>query len=42
MSLAEVATRFANTDLERLPVVDERNRLLGTISIRAILRRGAF
>jgi CIC family chloride channel protein len=42
MSLAEVAARFANTDLERLPVVDQRNRLLGTISIRAILRRGAF
>jgi len=42
MSLAEVAARFANTDLERLPVVDERNRLLGTISIRAIVRRGTF
>jgi CIC family chloride channel protein len=42
MSLAEVAARFANTDLERLPVVDERHRLLGTISIRSILRRGTF
>ncbi len=42
MSLAEVAARFSNTDLERLPVVDQHNRLLGTISIRAILRRGTF
>ena len=42
MSLAEVAARFASSHLERLPVVDERNRLLGTISIRAILRRGSF
>jgi chloride channel protein, CIC family len=42
MSLAEVAARFANTDLDRLPVVDHQNRLLGTISIRAILRSGTF
>ena len=42
MSLAEVASRFAKTDLERLPVVDQQNRLLGTISIRAILRQGTF
>ncbi len=42
MSLAEVAARFTTTELERLPVVDERHRLQGTISIRAILRAGTF
>jgi CBS domain-containing protein len=38
----DVAARFAATDLERLPVVDEHSRLLGSISIRDILRRGTF
>ena len=42
MSLAEVAQRFAETDLERLPVVDDRRRLVGTVAMRHVLARGTF
>lgn len=42
LSLSEVASRFADTDLERLPVVDSRGRLIGTLSKRDILRLGRF
>jgi CIC family chloride channel protein len=42
MSLAEVAARFAEADLEKLPVVDERRRLVGTVSKRDVLKHGRF
>ena len=42
MTLAEVAARFADSDLERLPVVDERARLVGTVSKRDLLKHGSF
>jgi chloride channel protein, CIC family len=42
MSLAEVAYRFGDTPAERLPVVDERGRLLGTIAKGDLLRHGRF
>jgi CIC family chloride channel protein len=42
MTLAEVAARFTDYDLERLPVVDEARRLVGTISKRDVLRHGRF
>jgi CIC family chloride channel protein len=42
MSLAEVASRFAETDLERLPVVDAGRRLVGTIAMRDVLAQGRF
>jgi len=42
MTLAEVATRFSETDMERLPVVDESNRLVGTVAMRDLLARGSF
>nr|WP_305794158.1 chloride channel protein [Myxococcus landrumus] len=42
MSLSEVAARFAQTALERLPVVDSGRRLLGTISKMDVLRQGTF
>jgi CIC family chloride channel protein len=42
MSLTEVAERFAETDLERLPVVDDRGRLVGTVSKRDVLKHGRF
>ncbi len=42
MTLSEVAARFAEADLERLPVVDERRRLVGTVSKRDVLRHGRF
>jgi CIC family chloride channel protein len=42
MSLSEVAARFADSDLERLPVVDDRGRLAGTVSKREILKHGTF
>ena len=42
MSLAEVAGRFAEQELERLPVVDERGRLVGTVSKRDVLKHGRF
>ncbi len=40
--LDEVARRFQTTDLERLPVVDERRRLAGTVAMRDLLGRGVF
>jgi CIC family chloride channel protein len=42
LSLGEVAARFADTPLERLPVVDGERKLLGTISKRDLLRQGTF
>jgi chloride channel protein, CIC family len=42
MSLAEVAERFSGSDLERLPVVDERRRLVGTVAMRDLLALGRF
>ena len=42
MTLAEVAARFGESDLERLPVVDERSRLVGTVAMRDVLVRGTF
>ena len=42
MTLAEVAARFGDTDLERLPVVDDRRRLVGTVAMRDLLARGTF
>ncbi len=42
MTLAEVAARFAEQELERLPVVDERRRLVGTVSKREVLKHGRF
>lgn len=42
MTLAEVAARFAEADLERLPVVDEHLRLIGTVSKRDLLKHGRF
>jgi CIC family chloride channel protein len=42
MTLSEVAARFAEADLERLPVVDEGRRLVGTVSKKAVLKHGRF
>jgi CIC family chloride channel protein len=42
MTLAEVAVRFGETDLERLPVVDGGHRLVGTVAMRELLARGTF
>lgn len=42
LSLAEVAARFADSPLERLPVVDRDRRLIGTISKGDLLRQGTF
>jgi CIC family chloride channel protein len=42
MTLAEVAARFGDSDLERLPVVDDRRRLVGTVAMRDLLARGTF
>jgi CIC family chloride channel protein len=42
MSLSDVAARFADSDLERLPVVDDRGRLIGTVSKRDLLKHGKF
>jgi CIC family chloride channel protein len=42
MTLAEVAARFTDTDLERLPVVDESRRLVGTVAMRDVLKHGKF
>jgi chloride channel protein, CIC family len=41
-TLSEVAARFAEADLERLPVVDEHHRLVGTVSKRDVLKHGRF
>ena len=42
MALSDVAARFTEADLERLPVVDERKHLVGTISKREVLKHGRF
>ena len=42
MSLGEVAARFGDGDLERLPVVDATRRLAGTVAMRDVLARGRF
>lgn len=42
LTLAELAARFAETSLERLPVVDDQKNLLGTVSKGDVLRRGRF
>ena len=42
MTLAEVAARFADVELDRLPVVDERQRLVGTVAMRDVLKHGRF
>ena len=42
MSLGEVRDRFADVDLERLPVVDRDRRLVGTVAMRDLLARGRF
>ncbi|HET9597194.1 MAG TPA: chloride channel protein [Anaeromyxobacteraceae bacterium] len=42
MTLAEVAARFAEADLERLPVVDEHRRLVGTVSKRDVMKHARF
>ncbi len=42
MALTEVAARFSESDLERLPVVDDRRRLVGTVAMRDLLARGKF
>jgi CIC family chloride channel protein len=42
MSLAEVAARFSEVDLERLPVVDADRKLAGTVAMRDLLAQGRF
>ena len=42
MSLQEVALRFSALSVERLPVVDELGRLMGTVSKSDILRHSRF
>ncbi|MGC3998650.1 MAG: chloride channel protein [Anaeromyxobacter sp.] len=42
LPLAEVAARFAETELERLPVVDGHRRLVGTIAMRDLVARGRY
>jgi CIC family chloride channel protein len=42
MTLAEVAGRFGEGDLERLPVVDGSRRLVGTVAMRDVLAQGRF
>ncbi len=42
LTLAEIAARFAETSLERLPVVDHQGYLLGTVSKGDVLRHGRF
>lgn len=42
MRLRQVADRFAEVDLERLPVVDPQHRLVGTVSKRDLLKHGRF
>ena len=42
MTLADVAKRFGQGDLERLPVVDATRRLVGTVAMRDVLARGTF
>ena len=40
-TLHELTIRFAETDRERLPVVDTAGRLVGTVSKSDILQRSA-
>ncbi len=42
MTLKEAATRFAETELARLPVVNADGRLLGVVLKADVLRRGRF
>jgi CIC family chloride channel protein len=42
MTLSEAAAHFAESDLERLPVVDERAHLIGTVSKRDLLKQGKY
>jgi chloride channel protein, CIC family len=42
MTLADVAARFSETSSERLPVVDERKRLVGTVAMRDLIAEGRF
>jgi len=42
MTLREVAHLFQEGEQERLPVVDERRRLVGTVSMRDVLALGRF
>jgi CBS domain-containing protein len=42
MTVSEVALHFEETDLERLPVVDDRGRLIGAVSRRAVMKHGKF
>jgi CIC family chloride channel protein len=42
MTVAEVAARFSETDIERLPVVDAARRLVGTVGMRDLLAQGRF
>jgi CIC family chloride channel protein len=42
MHVADVAARFAETELERLPVVDSGRRLVGTVGMRDVLAKGKF
>jgi CIC family chloride channel protein len=42
MTLQEVAARFHDSELERLPVVDGSRRLLGTVGMREVLALGRF
>lgn len=42
MTVAQAAARLAETEAERLPVVDDHRRLVGTIAKTDLLRRGRF
>ncbi|HET7754183.1 MAG TPA: chloride channel protein [Anaeromyxobacteraceae bacterium] len=42
MTVSEVAVHFEETDLERLPVVDDDGRLIGSLSRRAVMKHGKF
>jgi CIC family chloride channel protein len=42
MTFAEVAARFADAEVERLPVVDHARRLVGTVAMRDLVARGTF
>jgi chloride channel protein, CIC family len=42
MTVSEVAAHFEETDLERLPVVDDRGRLVGTVAMRDLVAHGSF
>jgi CIC family chloride channel protein len=42
MTLKEVAERFQEGEVERLPVVDEKRQLVGTVGMREVLALGRF